>query len=66
MGILDFMTPALVIAASGFLWRELRRIESKLEGKIDALSRDHASLSTRIGRIEGHLLGREALELTTG
>ena len=70
MDVSELITPALVLAVGGFLWRELRRVELRLEGKIaaldgkmDGLAKDHAGLSTRLGRIEGHLLGREALEL---
>ena len=63
MDLAELITPALVVAVGGFLWRELRRVELRLEGKMDGLSKDHASLDRRLARIEGHLLGRGALEL---
>jgi len=59
MELSEFITPALVLAVGGFLWQEIRR----LDGKLERLSADHANLDRRLGRIEGHLLGREALEL---
>jgi len=59
MELSEFITPALVLAVGGFLWQEIRR----LDGKLEKLSADHANLDRRLARIEGHLLGREALEL---
>jgi len=41
-------------------------IFSWLRGDIKSLAEDHGNLDRRLARIEGHLLGREALELPEG
>jgi len=46
---------------SVFSW--LRGGIKGLSVRLDGLSQDHGNLDRRLARIEGHLLGREALEL---
>lgn len=44
-----------VLAAFGFLHRELRRLDAKVDEKFDGLSEDVTDLKVSVARIEGYL-----------
>lgn len=50
---------ALNLSVFSWLRGDIRGLAARLDG----LGADHARLDRRLARIEGHLLGREALEL---
>ena len=56
----DWITPAIVVAVSGLLWRHLVRIEHRFDGRfdrvddrLDALTRGVAANGRAIARLEG-------------
>ena len=52
-----YLTPALVVAAAGFLWRVLGKRIDDLRDDIRELNRTVADIDRRLARVEGTLYG---------
>jgi len=44
----------------GLIFYQSNRLDTKIDQKFDALSRDVADVGVRVARVEGHLMGPES------